>query len=88
MIAVFPESSAPVGSSARMSWRLVDDRPRDGGALLLTAGQFADLARAQIGNAQPFERIRGAFLCLPPFLTGKDAGREAFSKTEMESIRP
>ena len=53
-------SSAPVGSSARMIAGFVDERARDGDALLLAAGELRRLVVHAVGEPDRRERAARA----------------------------
>ena len=53
-------SRLPVGSSARISAGIGDQRPGDGHALLLAAGQLRRLVVDAVAEAEPLERRRRA----------------------------
>ncbi len=69
------ESSAPVGSSARMTLGVVDDGPRDGHALLLPAGELVGVVVEPLAEAHALERL-AALACAararraPPYTSG------------------
>ena len=59
-------SRLPVGSSARISDGLVDDRARDRGALALAAGELGRPVLRALGEADAAQRLARALLPLAP----------------------
>ena len=58
------ESRLPVGSSAIRSGAAVDQRPGDGDALLLAAGELRRLVVEPVAQADPLEQRRGPVAAL------------------------
>ena len=65
-------SSAPVGSSARITSAAVHQRTRNAHPLLLPAGELAGTMAAALGQSQPFQQLRGAGPPHAPFVAGVD----------------
>ena len=59
------ESSAPVGSSARMTFGLGDQRARDRDALLLAARELARQVLGPVGEPDALEILGGERVALP-----------------------
>ena len=72
-------SRLPVGSSARRSDRVVDQRARDRDALLLAAGEIQRIGVHPVLQAHPLQHLEGT----PPLLRGRHA--EHFGTKEMFS---
>ena len=81
-------SRLPVGSSARMSARLRDERPGDRDPLLLAAGELGGLVVEAVAEAHPLERrrARGEPLLLAA-RPGRAAGVATFSSADVRGSR-